>query len=396
MVGRQGCPRSRGSRDIYRHTITSWRARRRSAATSRSTKRRVSRRVLAARAVQADAAADGEGAGPPGRARHRRRERHRARDRRALGRRGSARRRHRRRTARRAETVAREIVRQRAARARPSRCALDVTREADVERAFEATALEYGGVDIVVSNAGIAAVGADRALALRRLGAQPGRERHAATSWSPARRCGIMQAAGHRRQHRLHRVQERHRARQGLRRVQRSQGGRGAALPDRGDRGRRVGIRANMLNPDAIFGGSALFGAASAKSARRRTASRPTNWKTSTARVTSWASKCAPKTWPKRRPFPGLATAPQDHRGDARGGRRRARGILAITATGNGNVSARPVKSEPRAASRGVDGATAYAYIRPPTQAIPVRAVLNLTVLSVRGGSRAQSSMAGA
>ncbi len=66
----------------------------------------------------------------------------------------------------------------------------DVTSEDDVGEAFGAAIDAFGGVDIVVSNAGHRVERADRGDDAGRVGPQPGRPRRLATSWSRARRSG--------------------------------------------------------------------------------------------------------------------------------------------------------------------------------------------------------------
>jgi NAD(P)-dependent dehydrogenase (short-subunit alcohol dehydrogenase family) len=113
--------------------------------------REVPHRVLGARGGQAPADAEAQAAGDPRRAGHRRRVGHRQGHRRAPGRRGRVRRRHRPRHRRGAGRRRRGS----AARTSPWRCPLDVTDEAQVADAVAAAALAFGGVDLVVNNAGL-------------------------------------------------------------------------------------------------------------------------------------------------------------------------------------------------------------------------------------------------
>ena len=88
------------------------------------------------------------------------------------------------------------------------------------------------------------------ALVLRELdGPLPGGARGAAHHEGP----------GPRRRLRLRRHEERHVARQGLRRVLGVEGRRGPARQGAGARGRPHGIRSNLVNPDAVFRDSKLW-----------------------------------------------------------------------------------------------------------------------------------------
>ena len=156
-----------------------------------------------------------------------------------------------------AEEVAQSIVGKHGLR-RAVALRLDVTREEDVERAFAATVREYGGVDVIVSNAGISSFGTldsletaewDRAFAVNARGhflvaraairilkeqglggsivfnasknvTAPGKEfgAYSVSKAAEAQLCRIVALEGG-----------------------------------------EYGIRANMLNPDAIFGGSRFW-----------------------------------------------------------------------------------------------------------------------------------------
>jgi len=135
---------------------------------------------------------------------------------------------------------------------------MDVTREADVAAAFERTILEYGGVDVVVSNAGIARIGAIEQLS--------------AEDWSQSL---AVNTTGH------------FFVSRSALRVMRAQGRGGSivfiatknvtapgkdfgaySVSKAGEaqlcrivaiEGGEFGIRSNMLNPDAVFEGSQLW-----------------------------------------------------------------------------------------------------------------------------------------
>jgi rhamnulose-1-phosphate aldolase/alcohol dehydrogenase len=137
-------------------------------------------------------------------------------------------------------------------------CALDVTRDADVATAFERAALEFGGVDVVVSNAGIAHCAPIEELELE--------------DWE---RSLAVNATGH---FLVTRAALRHFRRQGTggamvfvatknvtapgkdfvaysaSKAAEAQLARVAAIE-----GGPLGVRVNMVNPDAIFGGSNLW-----------------------------------------------------------------------------------------------------------------------------------------
>ena len=107
-------------------------------------------RVLAARALQARAGAAARRAAGRGRARHRRRRRDRPRDRRRAARRGRLRRRLRPRPG------GRRARRWRSSATTGSRSAATSRARTSVRAAFAAAVERFGGVDIVVSNAGVA------------------------------------------------------------------------------------------------------------------------------------------------------------------------------------------------------------------------------------------------
>ena len=106
----------------------------------------------------------------------------------------------------------------RARRRRGRACGPDVTDEASVADAYRAAVLAFGGVDIVVSNAGIASSAPIEETTLELVGPQ---QRHPRPRLLPRRARGGARAAraGHRRQHRLHRLEERARAGQERRRL---------------------------------------------------------------------------------------------------------------------------------------------------------------------------------
>jgi rhamnulose-1-phosphate aldolase/alcohol dehydrogenase len=137
-------------------------------------------------------------------------------------------------------------------------CALDVTREAEVEAALERAVLEFGGVDVVVSNAGMAHCAPIESLEL--------------ADWE---RSLAVNATGH---FLVTRAALRHFRRQGIggslvfvatknvtapgkdfaaysaSKAAEAQLARVAAIE-----GGPIGVRVNMVNPDAIFGGSHLW-----------------------------------------------------------------------------------------------------------------------------------------
>jgi rhamnulose-1-phosphate aldolase/alcohol dehydrogenase len=156
-----------------------------------------------------------------------------------------------------AEEVAQSIVRKHGMR-RAMALRLDVSSEEDVERAFEQTVREYGGVDVIVSNAGISSFGTldtletkewDRAFAVNARG-------HFLVARAAMR---IMKAQGlggsivfnasknvtaPGKEFGAYSVSKAAEAQ--LCRIVALEGG-------------EFGIRANMLNPDAIFGGSRFW-----------------------------------------------------------------------------------------------------------------------------------------
>ena len=219
-------------------------------------------RVLAARALQARAGAAARRAAGPGRARHRRRGRHRPRDRRRAVRRRRLRRRLRPRRGRRRGGGRRRTA------TRGSRCSGDVTSEESVAGAFAAAVERFGGVDIVVSNAGVAS-----SAALEDTSLAEWRRNHEILGHRllPRRARGVppAQAAGPRRLDRLHRLQERARRRQERRRVLVGQGRRAAprALPGRG--GRRGRDPRQHRQPRRGPAGLAHLGLVLARGARR-------------------------------------------------------------------------------------------------------------------------------
>lgn len=156
-----------------------------------------------------------------------------------------------------AEAVAKEITGREGANTAVA-CALDVTGEANVAMAMERAMLEFGGVDVVVSNAGIAHCAPIEALEL--------------ADWE---RSLDVNATGH---FLVTRSALRHFRRQGTggaivfvatknvtapgkdfaaysaSKAAEAQLARVAAIE-----GGPLGVRVNMVNPDAIFGGSALW-----------------------------------------------------------------------------------------------------------------------------------------
>ncbi|HEV7588350.1 MAG TPA: bifunctional rhamnulose-1-phosphate aldolase/short-chain dehydrogenase [Longimicrobium sp.] len=156
-----------------------------------------------------------------------------------------------------ARAVADEVARREGAGTAVA-CALDVTRDGDVAAAFERAALEFGGVDVVVSNAGIAHCAPIEELELE--------------DWE---RSLAVNATGH---FLVTRAALRHFRRQGAggamvfvatknvtapgkdfaaysaSKAAEAQLARVAAIE-----GGPLGVRVNMVNPDAIFGGSSLW-----------------------------------------------------------------------------------------------------------------------------------------
>ena len=114
---------------------------------------------------------------------------------------------------------------------------MDVTSEEGVRAAFAEAALAFGGVDIVVSNAGLASSAPITETTTGRVGEELRRARHGLL---PGRARGLppVAGAGPRRQYRVCGLQERVGSRQERGGLLGSQGGRGApgALPGRGGR----------------------------------------------------------------------------------------------------------------------------------------------------------------
>ncbi len=232
-------------------------------------------RVLAAGALQARAGAGARRAAGQGRARHRRRGRHRPRDHR-----------HARRPPARAWWRSTSTATARARRSPstatagwPSRG--DVTSEDAVAAAFAAAVDAFGGVDIVVSNAGIASSASIEETTLAEWN-----RNHAilGTGYFLVAPRGLpgAQAAGHRRLDRLHRLQERARGGQERRRVLVRQGRRAAprALPGRGGRRRRH--PGQHRQPGRRPAGLEDLGLVVARGARRGVQPRPRASSTST------------------------------------------------------------------------------------------------------------------
>ena len=265
-------------------------------------------------------------AGDRGRRRHRARDRGRRWARRRLRRRVRPRRRRRRgggRRPRRARGGARRRRHERGGRRGPPS-------PLAVER--------FGGVDIVVSNAGVASSAAIEETTLDRVAAQPRDPRHRLL---PRRPRGVPAHArpGPRRIDRLRRVQERAggpRERVG---VLLGQGGRAAPgpVPRRGGRGR--GIRVNTVNPDAVLQGSRIWDSRGARSAPPLTASRPTTSRSTTVVGRRSASTSSPPT--SRRP---CCTSP----------RPRARGRAPATCSTSTAASPPPTRGRDGGGSRPV------------------------------------------
>ena len=160
----------------------------------------------------------------------------------------------------------------------------DVTSEEAVAGAFAAAVERFGGVDIVVSNAGLASSAPIQEHDARGVEPQPRGARHRLL---PGRPRGLQgpRAPGHRRLDRLRGVQERAGGRAQRRRLLVGQGGRAAprALPGRG--GRAAGIRVNTVNPDAVLRARGSGTRRGARSAPPTTASPPTSSRSTTARA---------------------------------------------------------------------------------------------------------------
>jgi rhamnulose-1-phosphate aldolase/alcohol dehydrogenase len=156
-----------------------------------------------------------------------------------------------------AEEVARGIVEKHGLR-RARAVRLDVSNEADVDAAFAATVREYGGVDIVASNAGISSFGTLDSLPL--------------ADWEQA---FAVNTRGH---FLVSRAAIRIMKQQGLGGSIVFNASKNVTAPGRDFgaysvskaaeaqlcrivalEGGEIGIRANMLNPDAIFGGSRFW-----------------------------------------------------------------------------------------------------------------------------------------
>ena len=216
--------------------------------------RELRRRVLAARALQALARAAAGRAAGHGRARHRRGGRHRPRGRRR------ARRRRARASSRSTSTATARTTRSpsSATRARPSRG--DVTSEDSVRRRRSRAAVDaFGGVDIVVSNAGRRVERGDRGDDARRVAAQPRDPRHrllprrARGVRRPARaRAAAARSCSSRRRTRSSPA----RTRPPTRRRRRPSCTSRAAWPRRAA---RPGSASNTVNPDAVLQGSRIW-----------------------------------------------------------------------------------------------------------------------------------------
>jgi NAD(P)-dependent dehydrogenase (short-subunit alcohol dehydrogenase family) len=156
-----------------------------------------------------------------------------------------------------AEEVAGQIVRKNGLR-RAIATSLDVSNEEDVQRAFDRAVREYGGTDIVVSNAGISSFGCldvletadwDRAFAVNARG-------HFLVARAAIRIMKEQKVGGSIVFNASKNVTApgREFGAYSVSKAAEAQLCRIVALE-----GGEVGIRANMLNPDAIFGGSRFW-----------------------------------------------------------------------------------------------------------------------------------------
>lgn len=156
-----------------------------------------------------------------------------------------------------AETVARGIVEKHGLR-RATSMPLDVSSEGEVERVFAATVREYGGVDVVVSNAGISSFGSldslpvedwDRSFAVNARG-------HFLVARAAMRILKVQGTGGSIVFNASKNVTApgREFGAYSVSKAAEAQLCRIVALE-----GGEFGIRANMLNPDAIFGGSRFW-----------------------------------------------------------------------------------------------------------------------------------------
>ena len=135
---------------------------------------------------------------------------------------------------------------------------VDVTDEAAVEASIEAAARNIGGLDILVSNAGIASSApiedTDLALWNRNIAIL-------ATGYFLVTRAGLPadEAAGARRRDRVHRLEERPRRLAERLGLLHRQGGGDPPCALRRARRRAAGIRVNTVNPDAVLRGSKIW-----------------------------------------------------------------------------------------------------------------------------------------
>ena len=215
------------------------------------------RRVLAARALQAVARAAAARVRGHGRADHRRRRRDRRLDRARADRPRRLRRRHRHRPRPRPACVAESL----------GDTAIALQHGRDRRALGRGVVPRSPRSPSAASTSSSRTRASPRARRSRRRRSSSGSSNHAVLTrgyFLIAREAAPPAAdAGHRRQHRLHRLEERARARQGRVGLLVGEGRRAAprALPRRGARA-RDGIRVNIVNPDAVLEGSRIWDSA--------------------------------------------------------------------------------------------------------------------------------------
>ena len=136
---------------------------------------------------------------------------------------------------------------------------VDVTDEVAVAAALAAASVCFGGVDLVVNNAGLSV-----SKPLLETSAADWDRQHdvmARGSFLVSREAArVMVAPGAVGRHRLHRVEERGRGRAGQHRLRRGQGRPGPpGAAARGRARRPLGVRVNGVNPDGVVRGSGIF-----------------------------------------------------------------------------------------------------------------------------------------
>ena len=159
---------------------------------------------------------------------------------------------------------------------------MDVTLEEAVRVAYEETAVTFGGVDIIVNNAGLATSSPFDETSLKEWNLNIN---VLGTGYFLVAREAfkLMKQTGHRRQHGIHRLQKLRVCRQQCIGLRACKAGSALSAADIAAEGGEFGIRVNTILPDAILQGSAMERILAQRACGRPMASSPMSWKSTIA-----------------------------------------------------------------------------------------------------------------